>query len=132
MHDGRPDKEDMHSSGPTIQRPRVGKQYESFNDKGGLNEPDYEAVARGIERTKRDRQERVARYYRAAQEEHERCRVEARSGIEANQREIEQVRNQKSGIKELAQKLFERVRITVQIRTNRIKVERYRVFKEKY
>lgn len=55
MHDGRPDKEDMHSSGPTIQRPRVGKQYESFNDKGGLNEPDYEAVARGIERIKRDR-----------------------------------------------------------------------------
>ena len=45
--------------------------------------------------------------------------MEARSGIEANQREIEQVRNQKSGIKELAQKLFERVRITVQKRIER-------------
>lgn len=119
LHDGRQDKESMHSSGPTIQRPRVGKQYESFNDKGGLNEPDYDAVARGIERAKRDRQERVARYYRAAQEEHERCRAEARSRIEANQRAIEQVRNRKSGIKELAQKLFERVRITVQKRIER-------------
>jgi len=116
MYDGRPDNENMHSSGPTIQRPRVGKQYESFNDKGGLNEPDYEAVARGIERTKRDRQERVASHYRAAQEEHERCRAEARNRIEANQRAIEQVRDRKSGIKELAQKLFERVRITVQKR----------------
>ena len=119
MHDGRPDKEDMHSSGPTIQRPRVGKQYESFNDKGGLNEPDYEAVARGIERTKRDRQERVVRYYQAAQEEHERLRAEARSKIEVNQRAIEQVRGRKSGIKELAQKMFERVRITVQKRIER-------------
>lgn len=119
MHDGRQDDENMHSSGPTIQRPRVGKQYESFNDKGGLNEPDYEAVARGIERAKRDRQERVNRYYRAAQEEYERCRTEARSRIESNQREIEQVRNRKSGIKELAQKLFERVKITVQKRIER-------------
>jgi len=118
MHDGRQDNEDMYSSGPTIQRPRVGKQHESFNDKGGLNEPDYEAVARGIERAKRDRQERVARYYRAAQEEHERCRAEAQSRIEVNQREIEQVRDRKSGIKELAQSLFERVKITVQKRSN--------------
>jgi len=119
MHDGRQDNEDMHSSGPTIQRSGMGKQYESFNDKGGLNEPDYEAVARGIERTKRDRQERVARYYRAAQEEYERCRAEATSRIEVNQRAIEQVRGRKSGIKELAQKLFERVRITVQKRIER-------------
>jgi len=119
MHDGRQDDQNMYSSGPTIQRSRVGKQYESFNDKGGLNEPDYEAIARGIERVKRDRQERVARYYRAAQEEHERCRAEARSRIEINQRAIEQVRNRKSGIKELAQKLFERVRITVQKRIER-------------
>jgi len=119
MYDGRPDNEDMHSSGPTIQRQRVGKQYESFNDKGRLNEPDYEAVARGIERIKRDRQERVACYYRTAQEEHERRRAEARSRIEANQRAIEQVRNRKSGIKELAQKLFERVRVTVQKRVER-------------
>lgn len=116
MHDGRPDHQNMRSGRPTIQRPRVGKQYESFNDKGGLNEPDYEAVTRGIERTKRDRQERVARYYRAAQEEHEHHRAEARSGIEASQRAIEQVRNRKSGIKELAQKLFEQVRIIVQKR----------------
>jgi len=116
MHDERRDNENMCSGGSQIQRPRVGKQYESFNDKGGLNEPDYEAVARGIERTKRDRQERVASYYRAAQEEHERCRAEARSRIEANQRAIEQVRSRKSGIKELAQKLFERVRVTVQKR----------------
>jgi len=121
MHDGRPDNEDMHSSGPTIQRPRVGKQYESFNDKGGLNEPDYEAITRGIDRAKRDRQERVDRYYRAAQEEHERRRAEARSRIEVNQRAIEQVRERKSGIKELAQKLFERVRITVQKRIERYK-----------
>jgi len=106
----------MYSSGPAIQRPRVGKQYKSFNDKGGLNEPDYEAIARGIERAKRDRQERVTFYYRAAQEEHECCRAEARSRIEANQRAIEQIRDRKSGIKELAQKLFERVRITVQKR----------------
>jgi len=116
MHDGRQDNQNMHSSRSTIQRPRVGKQYESFNDKGGLNEPDYEAIARGIERAKRDRQERVDRYYRAAREEHERCREEARSRIEVNQRAIEQVRDRKSGIKELAQKLFERVRITVQKR----------------
>jgi len=116
LHNGRQDKESMHSSGPTIQRPRVGKEYESFNDKGGLNEPDYEAITRGIERAKRDRQERVVCYYRAAQEEHERRRAEARSRIEANQRAIEQVRNRKPGIKELAQKLFERVRITVQTR----------------
>jgi len=94
----------------------VGKQYESFNDKGGLNEPDYEAIARSIERAKRDRQERVASHYRTAQEEYERCRAEARSRIEANQRAIEQVRNRKSGIKELTQKLFERVRITIQKR----------------
>lgn len=119
MHDGRPDDQNMHSSRPTIQRPRMGKQYESFNDKGGLNEPDYEAVARGIERIKRDRQERVVRYYQAAQEEHERLRAEARSKIEANQRAIEQVRDRKSGIKELAQKMFERVRITVQKRIGR-------------
>ena len=119
MHDGRQDNESMYSSRSTIQRPRVGKQYESFNDKGGLNEPDYEAVARGIERAKRDRQERVARYYRAAQEEHERCRAEARSRIDVNQREIEQVRNRKSGIKELAQTSLERVRITVQKRIER-------------
>ena len=119
MQYGRQDNENMRSSGPTIQRPRVGKQYESFNDKGGLNEPDYEAIARGIERVKRDRQERVDRYYRAAQEEHERRRAEARSRIEANQRAIEQVRERKSRIKELAQKLFERVRITVQKRVER-------------
>lgn len=119
MHDGRPDDQNIHSSRPTIQRPRMGKQYESFNDKGGLNEPDYEAVARGIERIKRDRQERVVRYYQAAQEEHERLRAEARSKIEANQRAIEQVRDRKSGIKELAQKMFERVRITVQKRIGR-------------
>jgi len=116
MHDGRQDNESMRSGGPTIQRSRVGKQYESFNDKGGLNEPDYEAIARGIERAKRDRQDRVAYHYRTAQEEHERRRAEARSRIDANQRAIEQVRERKSGIKELAQKLFERVRITVQKR----------------
>jgi len=116
MHDGRQDDQNMHSSGPTIQRSGMGKEYESFNDKGGLNEPDYEAVARSIERAKRDRQERVARYYRAAQEEYERCKAEARSGIKTNKREIEQVRERKSGIKKLAQKLFERVRITVQKR----------------
>ena len=116
MHDGRQDDQNMHLSGSTIQRSGMGKKYESFNDKGRLNEPDYEAVARGIERVKRDRQERVAHYYRAAQEEHERCRAEARSGIEASQRAIEQVRERKSGIKELAQKLFERVRIIVQKR----------------
>jgi len=103
----------------------VGKQYESFNHKGGLNEPDYEAIARGIERTKRDRQERVDRYYRAAQEEHERRRAEARSRIEVNQRTIEQVRNRKSGIKDLAQKLFERVRITVQKRIERYQKKIY-------
>lgn len=119
MHDGRQDDQNMRSGRPTIQRPRVGKQYESFNDKGGLNEPDYEAVARGIERTKRDRQERFARYYRAAQEEHERRREEARSRIKANQRAIEQVRDRKSGIKELAQKLFERVRVIIQKRMER-------------
>ncbi len=68
-----------------------------------------------------DRQERAARYYRTAQEEHERCRAEARSRIEASQRAIEQVRGRKSGIKELAQKLFERIRIIVQKR-----IERYR------
>lgn len=119
MHDGRQDDQNMRSGRPTIQRPRVGKQYESFNDKGGLNEPDYEAVARGIERTKRDRQERFARYYRAVQEEHERRREEARSRIKASQRAIEQVRDRKSGIKELAQKLFERVRIIVQKRMER-------------
>jgi len=116
MYDGRQDNKDMYSSGPTIQRSRVGKKYESFNDKGGLNEPDYEAVARGIKRVKRDRQERVASHYRAAQEEHERCRAEARSRIETSQRAIEQVRERKSGIKELAQKLLERVRVTVQER----------------
>jgi len=119
MHDGRQNNKNMRSGRPTIQRSGVGKQYESFNDKGGLNEPDYEAIARGIERAKRDRQERVDRYYRAAQEEHERRRAEARSRIEAHQREIEQVRERKSGIKELAQKLFERVRITVQKRLDR-------------
>lgn len=119
MHDGRQDNESMRSGRSTIQRPRVGKEYESFNDKGGLNEPDYEAIAKGIERAKRDRQERVAYHYRAAQEEHERCRAEVRSRIETNQRAIEQVRNGKSGIKELAQKLFERVRITVQKRIER-------------
>jgi len=119
MHDGRQNNQNMYSSGPTIQRPRVGKQYESFNDKGGLNEPDYEEVTRDIERVKRDRQERVARYYRTAQEEHERRRAEARSRIDANQRAIEQVRERKSGIKELAQKLFERVRVTVQKRIKR-------------
>jgi len=116
---GRQNDKDMRSDRPQIQRSGVGKKYESFNDKGGLNEPDYEAVARGIERVKRDRQERVDRYYRAAQEEHERHRAEARSRIEANQRAIEQVRDRKSGIKELAQKLFERVRITVQKRIER-------------
>jgi len=119
MHNGRQDDQNMHSSRPTIQRPRVGKQYESFNHKGGLDEPDYEAVARGIDRVKRDRQERAARYYRTAQEEHERRRAEARSRIEAGQRAIEQVRGRKSGIKDLAQKLFERIRITVQKRIER-------------
>jgi len=119
LQDGRQHDQNMRSSGSTIQRPRVERQYESFNDKGGLNEPDYEAIARGIERTKRDRQERVDRYYRAAQEEHEHCRAEARSRIEANQRAIEQVRERKSGIKELAQKLFERVRVIVQKRIER-------------
>jgi len=49
-----------------------------------------------------------------AQAELERCRAEARSGIEANQRAIEQVRGRKSGIKELAQKIFERVKVVVQ------------------
>jgi len=116
VHHGRQNDKNMRSGRPKIQRSGVGKEYESFNDKGGLNEPDYEAIARGIERIKRDRQERVARYYRAAQEEHERRRAEARSRIEANQRTIEQVRERKSGIKELAQKLFERVRMTVQKR----------------
>ncbi|MDI2091901.1 hypothetical protein, partial [Commensalibacter oyaizuii] len=126
MHDGRQDDQNMYSSRPTIQRPRMGKQFESFNDKGGLNEPNYEAIARGIERAKRDRQERVACCYRTAQEEHERHRAEARIRIEANQRAIEQVRNRKSGIKELAQKLFERVRIIVQKRIKRYKeVQKY-------
>lgn len=58
-------------------------------------------------------------YYHAAREEHERCRVKARSRIEANQRAIEQVRNRKSGIEELIQKLFEQVRIIVQKRIER-------------
>lgn len=76
-----------------------------------------------ITRVKWDRQERVDRYYRAAREEHECCREEARSGIEVNQRAIEQVRDRKSGIKELAQKLFERVRVTVQKRIKRYHVK---------
>jgi len=101
MHDGRQDNESMRSGGPTIQRSRVGKQYESFNDKGGLNEPDYEAITRGIERAKRDRQDRVAYHYRTAQEEHERRRAEARSRIEANQRTIEQVRTENQELKSL-------------------------------
>ena len=125
MHDGRQDNENMCSSRPTIQRSGMGKQYESFNDKGGLNEPDYEAVARGIERAKRDRQERVARYYKDAQAEHERCRTEARSRVAANQRAIEQVRTRKSGIKELAQKLFERIRVTVQKKIEQHRVKLY-------
>lgn len=119
MQYGRQDNENMRSGRPQIQRSGLGKQYESFNDKGGLNEPDYEAIARGIERTKRDRQERVASHYRTAQKEYERHRAEARSRIAANQRAIEQVRERKSGIKELAQKLFERVKITVQKRIER-------------
>lgn len=113
---GRQNDQNMCSGRSQIQKSRMGKQYESFNDKGGLNEPDYEAIARGIERAKRDRQERVVRYYRTAQEEHERRRAEVRSRIEASQRAIEQVRGRKSGIKDLTQKLFERVRITVQKR----------------
>lgn len=81
--------------------------------KGGLNELDYEAIARGI---KRDCQERVACYYRAAQEEHERRRAESWSRIEANQREIDQIRARKLEIKKFAQKLFKRVKIIVQKR----------------
>ena len=119
VHYGRQNDQNMRSGRSQIQKSGMGKQYESFNDKGGLNEPDYEAVARGIERTKRDRQERVASHYRAAQEEHERRRAEAQFRIEVNQRAIEQVRDRKSGIKELAQKLFERVRIIVQKRIKR-------------
>ena len=101
MHDGRSDNENMHSSGPTIQRSGMGKQYESFNDKGELNEPDYEAIARGIEQAKRDRQERVDRYYRTAQEEYEYRRAEARSRIEASQRAVEQVRDRNQELKSL-------------------------------
>lgn len=101
MHDGRQDDQNMRSGRPTIQRPRVGKQYESFNDKGGLNEPDYEAIARGIEQAKRDRQERVNRYYRTAQEEYEYRRAEARSRIEASQRAVEQVRDRNQELKSL-------------------------------
>jgi len=123
MPDGRQDNQNMCSGRSSIQRSGLGKQFESSNNKGGLNEPDYEAVARGIERIKQDRQERVTRYYRAAQKEHERCRAEARSRIEANQRAIEQVRGRKSGVKDIAQKLFERVRIIVQKRIKRYQVE---------
>ena len=124
VHHRRQNDEDMRSDRPQIQRSGVGKEYESFNDKGGLNEPDYEAIARGIERAKRDRQERFARYYRAAQEEYECRREEARSRIEANQRAIEQVRGRKPGVKELARKLFDRVRVTVQ---KRIKISKERL-----
>lgn len=46
---GLQDNENMYSNSPIIQRSRVRKQFESFNDKGGLNESYYEAVARGIE-----------------------------------------------------------------------------------
>lgn len=125
MYDRRQDRKDMCSDRSSIQRSRVGKQYESFNDKGELNAPDYEAITRGIERVKRDRQERVNRYYRATQEEYECLRAEARSRIETNQRAIEQVRNRKSGIKELARKLFERVRIIVQ-KQEEAEIKQYR------
>lgn len=92
MHDGRQDNENVRSGRTTIQRSGMGKQYESFNDKGGLDEPDYEAIAKGIERVKRDHQEKIDCYYRTAQEEHERRKAEALSKIETNQRAIEQVR----------------------------------------
>ena len=75
LYNERQDKENMRSGRSQIQRSGLGKQYESISDKGGLNEPDYEAIARGIEQANRDRQERVASHYRAAQKEHERCRA---------------------------------------------------------
>jgi len=125
VHHGRQNDKNMRSGRPQIQRSGVGKKYESFNDKGGLNEPDYEAIARGIERAKRDRQERVNLYYRAAQEEHERRRAEAQQRIEAHQRAIEQVRNRKSGIKEFAHQWFERVRVTIQKRMEQVQ-ERFK------
>jgi len=125
LQDGRQYDQGMYSSRPQIQRSGVGRQYESFNDKGELNEPDYEAIARGIERVKRDCQERADRYYRDAQEEFERRRAEAQQRIEAHQREIEQVRNRKSGIKELAHQWFEQIKITVQKRMEQVQ-ERFK------
>lgn len=83
------------------------KQYKSFNNKGRLNKLNYEIITRSIKRAKRDRQKRVDHHYRVTQEKHERRRAEAQSRTEANQQAIEQVRERKSGIKELAQKLFE-------------------------
>jgi len=93
----------------------MGRRLQSSSDKGGLDEPNYTAIAEGLERLKR-----------AAQAELERRRAEAQRAIQVTQRAIEQARARERGIKELARKVFRRI----EMKLHR-KAERQRELEEK-
>jgi len=108
LHDERQDEQDLCAGRSSIQRPIMGRRLQSSNGKGGLDEPNYTAIAEGLERLKR-----------AAQAELERRRAEAQRAIQATQRAIEQARARERGVKELARKVFRRIEMKLQKRAER-------------
>jgi len=110
MRNGRQNEQGLRSGRSSIQGSDMGRQFESFNDKGGLNEPNYTVIAESLERFKR-----------AAQAELERRRAEAQRAIQATQRAVEQGREREPRIEELARKVFRRIEIKLQQRTERQK-----------
>jgi len=108
LHDEGQDEQDLRAGRSSIQRPIMGRQLQSSNGKGGLDEPNYTVIAEGLERLKR-----------AAQAELERRRAEAQRAIQATQRAIEQARERERGFKELARKVFRRIEMKLQKRAER-------------
>lgn len=103
LHDQRQDEQDLRAGRSSIQRPIMGRQLQSSNVKGRLDDPNYTVIAEGLERLKR-----------AAQAELERRRAEAQRAIQATQRAIEQARAREPRIKELARKLNQQIELKLE------------------
>lgn len=103
LPNGGQNEQDLRASRSSIQGSDMGRQYETYNGKGKVDEPNYTAIAESLDRVKR-----------AAQAELERRREEAQRAIQATQRAVEQARAGESTVEELARKVFRRIEIKLQ------------------
>jgi len=95
----RQHSQNMREDRPELSRPGMGRSYENYSEKGGINGPSYEALKGSIARFRREAEQRV----------------------EVIKREIKQaaefyrkIAGRKSDIAELAREVIEKFRLKIQ------------------